>query len=101
MRGARVFVRQSSETPGALELGMRRSSGGLRDDVAHAIVSMHRSDGGMRRVLPLGAHELLVCVPEKLSYPDEGLSWTSSDRYGRVLSFTVIVFNYTVTGTTI
>ena len=24
MRGARVFVRQSSETPGALELGMRR-----------------------------------------------------------------------------
>ena len=40
-------------------------------------------------------------VPEKLSYPDEGLSWTSSDRYGRVLSFTVIVFNYTVTGTTI
>ena len=47
MRGARVFVRQSSETPGALELGMRRSSGGLRDEVAHAIVSMHRSDGGM------------------------------------------------------
>ena len=61
MRGARVFVRQSSETPGALELGMRRSSGGLRDDVAHAIVSMHRSDGGMWRVLPLGAHVLLVC----------------------------------------
>ena len=25
-------------------------------------------------------------MPEKLSYPDEGLSWTSSDRYGRVLS---------------
>ena len=22
-------------------------------------------------------------MPEKLSYPDEGLSWTSSDRYGR------------------
>ena len=40
-------------------------------------------------------------VPEKLSHPDEELSWTSSDRYGRVLSFTVIVFNYTVTGTTI
>ena len=33
-RGARVFVRQSSETPGALELGMRRSSSGLRDGVA-------------------------------------------------------------------
>ena len=30
-RGARVFVRQSSKTPGALELGMRRCSGGLRD----------------------------------------------------------------------
>ena len=42
-----------------------------------------------------------VDVPEKRSYPDEGLSWTSSDRYGRVLSFIVIVFNYTVTGTTI
>ena len=49
-RGARVFVRQSSETPGALELGMRRSSSGLRDGVARAIVSMHRSDGGVRRV---------------------------------------------------
>ena len=60
-RGARVFVRQSSETPGALELGMRRSSSGLRDGVARAIVSMHRSDGGVRRVLPLGVHQLLVC----------------------------------------
>ena len=60
-RDARVFVGQFSETPGAFELGMRRSSGGLRDDVAHAIVSMHRSDGGMWRVLPLGAHVLLVC----------------------------------------
>ena len=40
---------------------MRRSSGGLRDGVAHAIVPMHRSDGGVWRVLPLGAHELLVC----------------------------------------
>ena len=59
-RGARVFVRQSSETPGALESGMRRSSGGLRDGVAHAIVPMHRSDGGVWRVLPLGAHVLLV-----------------------------------------
>ena len=52
----------------------------------------------------VGAHAcmyVLLAVPEKLSYPDEGLSWTSSDRYGRVLSFTVIVFNYTVTGTTI
>ena len=38
-RGARVFVRQSSETPGALELGMRRSSSGLRDGVARAIVT--------------------------------------------------------------
>ena len=55
MRGARVFVRQSSETPGALESCMRRSSGGLRDGVAHAIVPMHRSDGGVWRVLPLGA----------------------------------------------
>ena len=80
---------------------MRRSSGGLRDGVAHAIVPMHRSDGGVWRVLPLGAHACASGVPEKLSYPDEGLSWTSSDRYGRVLSFTVIVFNYTVTGTTI
>ena len=61
MRGARVFVRQSSETPGALESCMRRSSGGLRDGVAHAIVPMHRSDGGVWRVLPLGAHVLLVC----------------------------------------
>ena len=65
MRGARVFVRQSSETPGALESCMRRSSGGLRDGVAHAIVPMHRSDGGVWRVLPLGAHDLmcffLVC----------------------------------------
>ena len=60
-RGARVFVRQSSETPGALELGMRRSSSGLRDGVARAIVLMHRSDGGVRRVLPLGVHQLLVC----------------------------------------
>ena len=101
MRGARVFVRQSSETPGALESCMRRSSGGLRDGVAHAIVPMHRSDGGVWRVLPLGAHVLLVCRRSFRSYPDEGLSWTSSDRYGRVLSFTVIVFNYTVTGTTI
>ena len=65
-----------------------------------AIVLNHRSDGGVWRVLPLGAHELLVCR-RSFSYPDEGLSWTSSDRYGRVLSFTVIVFNYTVTGTTI
>ncbi len=101
MRGARVFVRQSSETPGALESCMRRSSGGLRDGVAHAIVPMHRSDGGVWRVLPLGDHVLLVCRRSFRSYPDEGLSWTSSDRYGRVLSFTVIVFNYTVTGTTI
>ena len=46
--GARVFVRQSSETPGALELGMRRSSSGLHDGVARAIVSMHRSDGGVQ-----------------------------------------------------
>ena len=61
MRGARVFVRQSSETPGALESCMRRSSGGLRDGVADAIVPMHRSDGGVWRVLPLGAHVLLVC----------------------------------------
>ena len=62
MRGARVFVRQSSETPGALESCMRRSSGGLRDGVAHAIVPMHRSDGGVWRVLPLGAHDLIhVC----------------------------------------
>ena len=38
-----------------------RSSGGLRDGVAHAIVPMHRSDGGVWRVLPLGAHVLLVC----------------------------------------
>ena len=64
MRGARVFVRQSSETPGALESCMRRSSGGLRDGVAHAIVPMHRSDGGVWRVLPLGAHVLLVCCSE-------------------------------------
>ena len=61
MRGARVFVRQSSETPGALESCMRRSSGGLRDGVALAIVPMHCSDGGVWRVLPLGAHVLLVC----------------------------------------
>ena len=74
MRGARVFVRQSSETPGALESCMRRSSGGLRDGVAHAIVPMHRSDGGVWRVLPLGAHELLVCQRSFRSYPDEGLS---------------------------
>ena len=39
----------------------RNSSGGLRDGVAHAIVPMHRSDGGVWRVLPLGAHVLLVC----------------------------------------
>ena len=61
MRGARVFVRQSSETPGALESCMRRSSGGLRDGVGRAIVLNHRSDGGVWCVLPLGAHELLVC----------------------------------------
>ena len=64
MRGARVFVRQSSETPGALESGMRRSfwaACAMRDGVAHAIVPMHRSDGGVWRVLPLGAHVLLVC----------------------------------------
>ena len=58
--------------------------------VGRAIVLNHRSDGGVRRVLPLGVHSsasfCLSGVPEKLSYPDEGLSWTSSDRYGRVLS---------------
>ena len=41
---------------------MRRSSGDLRDGVARATVSMHRSDGGVRRVLPLGAHELILSV---------------------------------------
>ena len=60
-RDARVFVGQSSATPGALELGMRRSSGGLRDGVARVDVSIHRVDGGMWRVLPCAAHELVAC----------------------------------------
>ena len=60
-REARVFIGQSSETPGALELGMRRSSGGLRDGVARVDVSIHRVDGGMWRVLPCAAHELVAC----------------------------------------
>ena len=60
-REARVFIGQSSETPGALESGMRRSSGGLRDGIARADVSIHRGVGGAWRVLPLGAHELVVC----------------------------------------
>ena len=72
---------------------MRRSSSGLRDGVARAIV-MHRSDSAVRLCFRLVSSA--SGVPEKL-YLDEGLSWTSSDRYGRVLSFTVIVFNYTVT----
>ena len=80
---------------------MRRSSSGLRDGVARAIVSMHRSDDGVWRCASAWCSCVASGVPEKLSYPDEGLSWTSSDRYGRVLSFTVIVFNFTVTGTTI
>ena len=101
-RDARVFVGQSSETPGAFELGMRRSSGGLRDGVARVDVSIHRVDAGMWRVLPCAAHELVGCgVPEKLCYPDQRAPCTSGDRYGRVLSFTAIIFNYTVTGATI
>ena len=60
-RDARVFVGQSSETPGAFELGMRRSSGGLRDGVARVDVSIHRVDAGMWRVLPCAAHELVAC----------------------------------------
>ena len=35
-----MFIGQSSETPGALESGMRRSSGGLRDGIARADVSI-------------------------------------------------------------
>ena len=48
-REARVFIGQSSETPGALESGMRRSSGGLRDGIARADVSIHRGVGGAWR----------------------------------------------------
>ena len=56
----------SRRRPRALwsQVCMRRTvarSGGLGDGVARAIVSMHRSDGGVRRVLPLGVHQLLVC----------------------------------------
>ena len=44
----------------------------------------------------------LWCAGEgKLCYPDERVSCTPGDRYGPVLSFTAIVFHYTVTGTTI
>ena len=99
MRGARVFVRQSSETPGALESCMRRSSGGLRDGVAHAIVPMHRSDGGVWRVCFRLVLMCFWCAGEAFvrTRTRDSRGRLASDRYGRVLSFTVIVFKNSTT----
>ena len=73
----------------------------MRDGDSGSDAMFDRGGKSVWHVLAQGPDELVVYQRSVRTRTRDFRASKSSDRYGRILSFIALVFNYTVTGTTI